>query len=252
MKNILITGHKSGLGKYIYNNLKKKYEVKGLTRSNFKIIKNFSYDLIIHCAAKRPIYGGSNNILEYYKDNILLTEKITDLSFGRIIYISTIDVYEKSVNQKKENIEINPNFLTGIYPISKLISENIIKEKTKNFLILRLPSIIGSGTKKGSIYNLLRKKNNIISYSKESNFNIVDYSTILNIILYTFKKKIIGIFNVASKKNINIKNIIGKNFKNYGKYNYQVGKIDINKLKKINIKFIENTDQVIKKYIKIK
>ena len=47
MKKYLVTGIKSGLGKYLYENLS---DAAGLDRSGFNLIKDEEYDTIIHCA----------------------------------------------------------------------------------------------------------------------------------------------------------------------------------------------------------
>ena len=248
MKKILITGPRSGIGKFLAKKLKNgNNSLYLLNRSNFEKIKKIKFDFIVHCAGKRPIFKSKNKIYDYYEDNIKLTEKITNLSFKKIIYFSTVDVYENSSLIKKENIKININNLKGIYPLTKLISESIIANKSQNYLIIRLPTLIGKTMRITSLYNILKKKNSFVPYSKNSIFNLVDYNTVYEIIIYWFKHNIKGIFNVASKKNIKISSL-SKKSKYYGKNNYDVGNISITKINKIKKSFLENSIDVFNRH----
>ena len=55
MNNILITGHKKGLGKFLKNYFsKEKYKVFTLNNEIYK--KKITFKFILHCAARRPHY----------------------------------------------------------------------------------------------------------------------------------------------------------------------------------------------------
>ena len=90
----LITGINSGLGKYLYESLSHSV---GLNRStNFETIKHIEYDTIIHCA-----FNKENNISDYKKyldDNIFLTQRLKKLKYKKFVYISSVDVYQKTKN----------------------------------------------------------------------------------------------------------------------------------------------------------
>lgn len=235
MKKVLLTGHKSGLGKFLKSKLK-----------NYKILiyndqickKNYYFDFIIHCAAKRPKYGKKISNVDYINSNIDLTRKLLKFKFKKLIFISTIDVYPKSTKVKKENITIDLNKLETIYQITKISSEKILSYFYKDkSVILRLPSIVGKEMKKNIFYEIIysRKKNLKTHFSKKSKFNIVMYDEILNFLNQILNKNISGIFNLASKKNVSIENLAKKYKKKvtYGKTNYNVGNISIKKIQKI-------------------
>jgi dTDP-D-glucose 4,6-dehydratase len=67
MAKYLVTGIKSGLGKYLYENLP---DAHGLDRGGFNLIKDEEYDTIIHCAFNKE------NVITDYK-------KYLDLSYSR-------------------------------------------------------------------------------------------------------------------------------------------------------------------------
>jgi hypothetical protein len=147
MKDFLITGINSGLGKYLYKNLPNSL---GLNRDNFDLIKNEEYQTIIHCA-----FNKENIITDYKKyldDNIFLTQRLKNLKYDKFVYISTVDVYN-------ENHNIYSNF--------KKLSETLLDE---NDLILRCPMMLGDTMKPNHATKI---KNNIesIGLSGESRFN---------------------------------------------------------------------------------
>ena len=67
----LVTGIKSGLGKYLYENLP---DVVGLDRGGFDLIKDEDYDVIIHCAFNKTL--DVEDHYQYLEDNIFLTQKL--------------------------------------------------------------------------------------------------------------------------------------------------------------------------------
>ena len=93
MKKFLITGVKSGLGKFLYENLSNS---EGLDRTNFGSIKDKNFDVIIHCAFNKEISITDHK--KYLDDNILLIQKLKQLNYSKFIYISSIDVYQKNPN----------------------------------------------------------------------------------------------------------------------------------------------------------
>ena len=149
MKNFLITGIGSGLGKYLYNTIP---DSLGLDRNNFNFIKHEDYDVIIHCAFNKE------NIItdhkKYLDDNIFLTQRLKTLNYSKFVYISTVDVYQQ-----------NPN----MYSIFKQLSETMMD---KNDLILRCPMMLGNTMKPNHVTKI---KDNIesIGLSGESKFNYI-------------------------------------------------------------------------------
>lgn len=168
----LVTGIKSGLGKYLFDNL---LNSDGLHRNNFDEISLNKYDVIIHCA-----FNKKNNLTddEYYKyldDNIFLTQRLLNLSYKKFIYISSVDVYSNN----------------NMYSMFKKFTESIIIQK-ENVVILRLPVLLGNEMKPNHLFKMFN--NDKISLSERSTFNYILYSDLLNIILnYKFSDKIYDI-----------------------------------------------------------
>lgn len=149
MKQFLVTGVNSGLGKYLFNNLS---DSLGLDRNNFNLIKNKDYDTIIHCA-----FNKENDITDYKKyldDNIFLTQRLKKLSYKKFIYISTVDVYQKTPT---------------MYATFKKFSETLLD---RNDLILRCSMMLGDTMKPNHTAKLLNNEPSI-GLSGESRFNYI-------------------------------------------------------------------------------
>jgi dTDP-4-dehydrorhamnose reductase len=163
MAKYLVTGIKSGLGKYLYENLP---DVHGLDRGGFNLIKDEDYDTIIHCAfnkAQSPVDIG--DYYGYLDDNILLTQDLLKLKYKKFIYISTIDVYPTTLST---------------YGLFKRFAESIVKQKPGT-IILRCSMILGDNTKPNHITKL---KDGIdrLALSGESKFNYILNSDILKFV----------------------------------------------------------------------
>jgi nucleoside-diphosphate-sugar epimerase len=163
MAKYLVTGIKSGLGKYLYENLP---DAHGLDRGGFNFIKDEDYDTIIHCAFNKA--QSSVDIGDYYsylEDNILLTQDLLKLKYRKFIYISTIDVYPTTLST---------------YGLFKRFAESIVKQKPGT-IILRCSMILGDNTKPNHITKL---KDGIdrLTLSGESKFNYILNSDILKFV----------------------------------------------------------------------
>ena len=163
MAKYLVTGIKSGLGKYLYENLP---DTHGLDRGGFNLIKDEEYDTIIHCAFNKA--QTSTDIGDHYgylEDNILLTQDLLKLKYRKFIYISTIDIYPPTPN---------------VYGLFKIFAESIIKQKPGT-IILRCSMILGENTKPNHITKL---KDGIdrLTLSSQSKFNYILNSDILKFI----------------------------------------------------------------------
>jgi len=158
MAEYLISGNKSGLGKYLNDNLP---DSLGFGRNELNLVKREDFNTIIHCAFNKEQY----QIQDYYKylqDNIFLTQDLLNLSHHKFVYISTVDVYQD-----------NPNY----YGLFKRFAESIV-EKNPNALILRCSMMLGPDMKPNHVTKL---KDNVdkLGLSSDSTFNYILMSDIL-------------------------------------------------------------------------
>lgn len=222
----------------------------GFIGKNLKKIKiNLKKSYIIYCAG----VSNSKSIdkKQYKKEILKLKIGISKIDIKTIfVYISSTSVIDK-------------NHENDMYVKNKLKIEKIIKKEIINYIIIRLPQIIGSTGNPNIISNFLFEKIKREHFfyawanTKRNLLDINDIKKIIeNILSKKFKKSFI--INVYNSRSINIlklinifSNILNKKA-NYKKKYF----IDKNKSKKINQKekkFIFHTKEnylknILKKY----
>jgi nucleoside-diphosphate-sugar epimerase len=209
MNKVLVTGCNSGLGKFISDTIPNSIKLNRNNRHELlSDLKQDGVDLIIHCAF--GFQGGyeNNEITDYFKyidDNILLTKDLVDIPHKKIVYISSLIVY-------------NPNPIN--YKFTKLYSESIVETLGSNPLILRCPSMLGKDIKPNNLSKLIKDPNYQLSLTSTSEFNYILHSDILDFILKAYDDNIIDVVDFVSSDNVTFKEIetilgIQANFGNF-------------------------------------
>lgn len=279
---VLITGSSGFVGRHLTEFLSEKnifiYALINKTKvkkkknvfyikKNIKKIKTLPNDIdcLIHLAVKNPEDTNGPKLL---KENIQITSKIFSLAkksnIKKIIFFSSIAVYEKiKKNKINENIKlIKPN---THYAISKFECEKILKNKFSktsiSTIIIRLPSIIGKGSRFNSISEIKKKilkGKKIFINNPNLNYNrVVHISNLNNFIFKILKKsqKMKITFHLGSSKPITFKKIILMMFKFLKKkinidlrddQNTQI--LDISKAQKFGF-IASSVEQTLKKYL---
>ena len=236
LNKILITGTSSGLGKFLYEKLDgaQKFDRNNLSPTT-------PTNIIIHCGWE---YGKPNT--QYYiQDAIELFQILSKISHIKFIFLSTIDIYPKNNTIHYEEELIDPRNILGIYGLGKFIVEKFV-EKLPNYTILRLSSLLGKYTLNNNIKRLSRYED--IDISLDSEFNFITYEQVLHFINLIILKDIKGIYNIASKTNIILRNINELVFD--GTYIYKCGHISNTKLVKTGSKLTSSYENY-KNWIKI-
>lgn len=254
MKKVLVTGAAGCIGTQVIKYLlaEGKYEITALDLKNktvFKRLKRFkkrinilygdigdrvliealvkSHDVIIHLASALPplsdMKRGLAEIVEY--DN---TENIIRaISYYNpkchLMYASTTSMYKEKENVTvKTKIELNDY---DYFSLAKLRTEQLIKEKLKNYTIYRIPLVLGYmdddifmyHVKKNSIVDVVTKEDIAYAFVKgiqnldklnKKTFNVTSEETIL------FKDLLINILKI---RGLSFKYVLSRLFleKNY-------------------------------------
>lgn len=188
-KNILITGTRSGLGKYLHEMLPGSI---GLNRENSnEVISNLSkngINTIVHCACNK----NQNEYYQQYIDNLKFTETLCSIPHKKFIFISSIDVYSDKQNT---------------YSVVKNICEKLVENLSNKPVVLRLSALIGAGMKKNNVLKVLLDEKPSLSLTKDSTYSLVSYSHVLKVIKGCIKNNIHGTYDVVAKKEITIDGI---------------------------------------------
>lgn len=151
---------------------------------------------VIHCAGHKSVPDSIHNPLEYYKNNIMSTINIIELTKQLnkentnlnlppipIIFSSSITVYG-NVSSIHEHVNCNIQSITSPYGKTKLINEEILKDSSKDVksVCLRYFNPIGCYSKLGE--EITEKTTNIVpslikSIRNNTFFNVYggDYAT---------------------------------------------------------------------------
>ena len=221
---VLITGTKSGLGKWLSKQFKNCDEfIRGSNISNFiKKEMGFSiprYDLIIHCAGCVQHSNWDNVGLDLFEDNVFLTRDLTRIPHEKFVFISSIDEAKDTP-----------------YGVTKRLSEIIVKQLCDDYLILRPSALLGKEMKKNTFQKIVNGED--IALTKNTVMNYILYEDILDAINSNQK----GIKVLRSNGNITIGEVVDifeKKLK-FGEIHYEVeyikSDIDTNKTSKENIR----------------
>jgi len=248
-KDLLIVGSKSGLGKFLHENIPSIEFSRNTPIKEFNRLQREGVNTIIHCAYNSKKEVKLSDFTEYISDNVLLTNKITKIPNSKFIYISTVDVYPKDRTLHSEEEDIFIDRIKNIYPITKIMSESIVRKNCKNPLILRCSGLLGENIK---INTLVKLFNGLpLTLSSNSIFNYISHTDVLDFIKIGLKRDLFGVYNLSSSKNETLQEI-ANNLKlkpQFGDYFYDVGKIDNTKAKAILPSLKKSTSEVIKKFI---
>lgn len=210
----------------IYNRTKpQKYKKVKYIKSDLKNLKKIPsrLDCIIHSAVKNPENTNKNILL---KDNVITSKNIFNLAIKfkakKIIYFSSIAVYENIDKPLIEEKDLKLEPLTT-YAKSKYRGEILLKNITKNTdistILIRLPTVIGPGSKFNSI-SIIKKKilsgKKISIFSPDSKYNRIIHIRALNNFIYktiVSKNKINEVIHLGSSHPIKFKNLILLMFK---------------------------------------
>lgn len=179
---ILLTGSEGFVGGYLRKELERNdhivycidrvkanrinyfcFDLSSQTSSLVKLLKDESFDLLIHLAAAKGDYN--LNYDDFYRDNVTASEEtislIKVLGIKSVIAYSTVSVYGHDNKIKSEEAELAPN---NVYGATKLESENLfIKwfslDPIKNKLTILRPSVIYGENNFANMYNLLNQLN---------------------------------------------------------------------------------------------
>jgi len=229
---LLITGTRSGLGKYLYENMGGVELHRNTSEEAQKEIFSADYDAIIHCAVNSSTDIDSASLYSYLDDNVLLTKRLTSIRSKLFIYMSSVDVYPQDGCLHSEDQVIDADSLRGIYATTKLASETLIQHLCPNYLILRGVTLLGEYSRKNILMKIIENEKCKVGLSGDSLYNIITYVDIKNFIRLALEKNLCGIYNIASLDNIKLSDIAGSMNRKvqFGTHDYRVGNIDNRKI----------------------
>lgn len=136
---ILVTGYKSGLGRYLYE----EFGAEGLGSGDR--VPEAYYDVIVHCD----------------RADGTTTRRFLGIPHGKFIYISSVDVYEALRNIPSE------------YAAHKLHGEELTKLFGVSPVVIRLGALVGKYMRKNNLVRMFNGEQ--MTLSPESTFGFISY-----------------------------------------------------------------------------
>lgn len=250
-QSVLVTGASSGFGRYLLEALngipfKRGDDLGALARDSGY------FDAIIHCAVNTRSVTDGEALFEYLDDNVLLTERLTNLPHHRFVYISTVDVYPANTDTCREDQEIDLGQVHGAYAITKLLSEAIVRARANGWLILRPTAMLGQHIRKNSLVRMLEYGSCELTLSGDSEFNYVLHEDVAAFVTHCLRNGRGGIFNVASAGNIRLRDLardFALGLVRFGSHVYKTGNIDQSKVSAEYPAFTKTSRQVVEQFI---
>lgn len=162
MKKLLI-----GYTGFVGQNLLKQLHYDDFANSiNIKEFIGRDYDEITIAAGDARKWIANQDEEKDYQHIKQLFNDIKSINTKRIIFFSTVDVYNKKIGNEddlKDNIAIEP------YGKNRYLLEAMIKTLPSEIYIIRIPGLFGKGLKKNLIFDILNRRD-LSSFNLESKF----------------------------------------------------------------------------------
>ena len=187
---IFLVGGKGLVGSGFRRYFKKhKIKFKIVTKKNKKNFFGKKCNVIIDCngnGSKRK--ANINPTFDFEASVNSVIENLNNIKFNRYIYISTIYTYKNLTNKRDTSEESQKNSdAISPYGLNKRVAELYVKKLAPNYLIFRLPFVIGPGLKRNSVYDLTHYRKTY--YTFNSLINWIHTGTIAKSVMLILKKK---------------------------------------------------------------
>lgn len=222
----LISGTKSGIGKFLSHELPKAERFD--RKAPISKYKKKDYDIIIHCAYDGDLLNGHKNLFNQSISNIKLVEDLCDIECKIFIFFSSVDVYPLNFDGNLSNFKLGFGNYHTRHAFFKMIGESIVLSKIKNYLILRPTLMVGKDARLSTVTNIICGKKGPYSLTKTSRFNIITHDQIFFCIQAALRRNKTGIINLFSDLEFSLEEL-AKQVKNenisWGKFEYKTPKI---------------------------
>jgi len=160
-----------------------------------KSFENFNFSNT--CIFASGVADSTETDLSLYKKEFeLLKKTINQFPQFKFIYFSTLSIFKFEYNE---------------YVKHKLFIENYIENNLDNYLILRLPNIIGQTVNSKQLLPFLFQKissNSEINIKNNTYRDLIDVEDLPKIVKFLIKKNIIGKINTSLNNKITVTDII--------------------------------------------
>lgn len=153
MNNALI-----GFSGFVGSTLLKQARFSGLYRStNIHEIKNCEFDMVVCAGAAAKKWIANRDPVDDRKKIDSLIDHLRTIKCKTFILISTVDVFKEPIGVD-ESTQVEETGLHA-YGLHRRLLEKFVEQHFFNFLIVRLPGLVGPGLRKNVIFDFLNNNN---------------------------------------------------------------------------------------------
>jgi nucleoside-diphosphate-sugar epimerase len=242
----------SGLGRHVFETFGGISWTRHLSPAGRQEIKREGVDVVVHCAFNSRRNVDSGSLYGYVADNVLLTGELVSVPHRKFVFLSSVDVYPNGPGPRSESTVAQIGAGNGLYGITKLMSEAIVRERCTDYLILRCVALLGRHMRKNSLLRIFEDEPCDMTLRGDSQLNYVLHADVSEFIGLAVENDLSGIYNVASSQNVSlarVADILGKEVA-FGGYRYDVGDIFHRKVSSVFPAFGKTSEEeVVVRYI---
>lgn len=207
-KTIGILGGKGMLGTDLCASLSDKYNVTAIDLDTYTDYIGNTFDYIINANGNSKRFWANAHVYEDFEaSTISVYKSIINFKCSKYIYISSSDVYpdHSSIATTKESDIIDSSLLCP-YGFHKFLSEKIVQNNCKDYLIIRPCLLLGTTLRKGPVFDIIN--NNPLFITEDSRIAMITTSEIANVIdLLIQQNRTREIYNVGGTGTVNFNNV---------------------------------------------
>ncbi len=249
--SFLVTGAASGLGKAIADNFGGTQITRGEFAAFRRGYRGGPFDAIFHCAFNSSKDVTISTADKYVYDNLFFTQELVELECKKFIYISSQDVYPRSLRVRREDADFDLTAIHGVYPFTKIFSELAIQRRVKNFLICRPTTFLGRSMRPNTTSRLLVERHPKLFLAPDSRFNYVHHGDVVRFLEIALQRDLTGVYNIASCGTVTLREICGDLglAPTFGDFLYDIGNVVNTKAAAHYPRFARTSDEALNEFI---
>ncbi len=133
------------------------FECQAVTRQNYAQFKGAKADVLITAHGNSAKYLATQDPAgEVARSVAAIMAACTDFTFDTCIHLSSADVYSDTSDPDRniETADLDPA-QQSVYGLCKHLAENVVRNRSRRFCILRLGGLLGPGLRKNPLFDLL-------------------------------------------------------------------------------------------------
>ena len=143
--------------------------------------------------------------------------------------MSSLHVYPKHDRPLAEDEDVDLSSLCGPYAFAKLFSELIVQDHApRNYLILRLATVLGSVMRPTVTRRLLTEKGCCVALAATSRYNYILQEDVVAFVRLALESDLSGVYNIASPDSVMLSDIADELslVARFGSQHYDIGPAD--------------------------